>query len=62
MSNMNGIDKEMLENQIRDMSDEDMAWLCTLLPDKPLANELGMRLVRFRKYSEKAKEELCKVV
>lgn len=59
---MNGIDKEMLENQIRDMSEEDMKWLCTLIDDKTLANELGMRLVRLRKRATDAKNELDKVV
>lgn len=59
---MSGLEKQRLENQIRDMSKEDIKWLCKQIGSYFLINEIGLRLLKFEKHSGEAKESLEKVV
>lgn len=59
---MSDLEKQRLENQIRDMSAQDLKWLCKQIGSIYLINEIGQRLLRFEKHSGEAKECLDKVV
>ena len=59
---MSDLEKDRIESMVRNMNEEEVRFLCTLIDDIPLVNEAGMRLVKFRKYAGEAKESLEKVV